>query len=74
MFRQVILASNRYPAKGSGKTGFFKVDSAGKRRLLYDCHLYDKQTLLIYLADRLVMTYLVMVPLAMIIVVKIRDK
>lgn len=37
--RQGILASNRRPGEGpSGQMNFFKVDSVGKRRLLYCCH------------------------------------
>lgn len=37
--RQGILASNRQPGEGpSGQMDFFKVDSAGKRRLLCCCH------------------------------------
>lgn len=33
-----ILASSRHPAKGIRQIGLFKVDSAGKRRLLCSCH------------------------------------
>ena len=34
--RQGVLASSRMPGEGqSEKTGLFKVDSVGKRRLLY---------------------------------------
>lgn len=39
MVRQGILASSRRPGEGpSEQTDFFKVDSVGKRRLLYCCH------------------------------------
>ena len=33
-----VLASSRHPAKGIRQIGLFKVDSGGKRRLLYCCH------------------------------------
>ena len=40
MVRQGILASSKSPGEGqSEKADFFKVDSAGKRRLFYECHL-----------------------------------
>jgi hypothetical protein len=40
MVRQGILASSRWPGEGlSEKLDFLMVDSAGKRRLLYCCHL-----------------------------------
>ena len=41
MVRQGILASSRHPAKGIRRIGLFKVDSAGKRRLLGCCHRTD---------------------------------
>lgn len=41
LVRQGILASSRYPAKGIRRRDLFKVDSAGKRRLLHWCHRSD---------------------------------
>ena len=41
LVRQGILASSRYPAKGIRRRSLFKVDSAGKRRLLHCCHRSD---------------------------------